>query len=166
MEYSHPVTQLVLFPHVPISFSFSPPSFPPFLVSSYDSFRWFFCGVCVCRRKEQALLRIDCRPLLQHNASQFNTKKMLWYVAVAAVIEYAAAVKQHPSVVYAINAGGASVVDKTLGIVYESDLDDEHKSSVAGVSAASTMHIDRAPAEYVPLSYRLAYPHTVQFHEM
>ena len=91
---------------------------------------------------------------------------MLWYVAVAAVIEYAAAVKQHPSVVYAINAGGASVVDKTLGIVYESDLDDEHKSSVAGVSAASTMHIDRAPAEYVPLSYRLAYPHTVQFHEM
>lgn len=76
---------------------------------------------------------------------------MLWYVAVAAVIEYAAAVKQHPSVVYAINAGGASVVDKTLGIVYESDLDDEHKSSVAGVSAASTMHIDRAPAEYQPV---------------
>lgn len=40
---------------------------------------------------------------------------MLWYVAVATLIDYAAAVKQHPSVVYAINAGGAKVVDTDLG---------------------------------------------------
>jgi len=73
---------------------------------------------------------------------------MLLYIAVAAVIEYASAIKQHSSVVYAINAGGATAVDKTLGITYESDLDSEGKSSVPGTSATSTMKIDRAPAAY------------------
>jgi len=73
---------------------------------------------------------------------------MLWYVAVATLIDYAAAVKQHPSVVYAINAGGAKVVDRDLGIVYESDLDSEGKSSVPGVSANIAMPIDRAPDTY------------------
>lgn len=45
----------------------------------------------------------------------------LFVLAFAAMATYGAAVKQHPSVVYALNAGGAELVNN--GVVYASDLD-------------------------------------------
>jgi hypothetical protein len=55
------------------------------------------------------------------------------------------------AVVYALNAGGDTFVDEELGITYESDHDDDGKSSPTGVSANVPLVINSAGSKYQQL---------------